>query len=134
MRKLIVDTLLFILVWSLLAFTIFAKPDRPTPKKDAPIPNLAGPSNWGQISQDGRKITVTGHERWTAEGEIRKDGTVYLLWTQVSDGKRAPGLYQVKDEGIFGLWNWGEYVEVLPSGEMKGLELSDTLRAKPEIN
>lgn len=38
-----------------------AAPDRPMPKADAPVPRIAGPSNYGDIIQTERKIQIINH-------------------------------------------------------------------------
>lgn len=132
--------LFFATLFGLSVYAI-AKPDRPTPKKEMPLvlPDLTGPSVWGFIEHDKsdkRKFVVTGNDRWDATGEIRKDGSILVMWRQLSDGKPAPGLYKLHGDGsITGMWGWGEGVTVDGKGVIHGLDSRDTLRAarKPDL-
>ena len=136
MKRLLIDTFVFACLFWFVAL-LLGKPDRPdkTPKKPVPIPQIAGDSTWGIISQTGRAVTVDGHEKWyVKDGEILKDGRVKLLWVQRSDGRLAPSVYTIgKDGSIRGRWAFGDNVTIDKDGEMIGLDQFDTLRAAPEI-
>ena len=124
--------------WIVLAICVaqfvavaMAKPTRPDKPKDVPIPKIAGPSVWGEITQDGRKIEISGHEKWDAKGRILPDGTLVVIWRLLEDGRLAPGQYRVSADGaIRGLWAFGdsEGVEEQKDGTFKGLSNNDTLR------
>ena len=134
MRVLLSDVCIFIALFS--PFFAFAVPPDRGPKPEQVIPNIAGPSAWGWVSQPEKgKIKIEGHPRWSAVGEFQRDGTILLLWTQLDDGKIAPGIYRIeKDGAIRGRWNYGTEVERLPNGEWKGLEFHDLLRAAPKFD
>ncbi len=131
MRKLLIDvtafTCLAVTALATIGF-IAAKPDK-TPPKSVPVPDLShlGETNWGEFKQDGRKLTLRGNSHWEADGEIRKDGKVWLVWTLLSDGKRAPGLYDVKDKTLVGLWAYGEDVTIEDDGTVTGLRFGDQI-------
>ncbi len=112
-----------------------ATPDRkdplPPPRKETPIPQSAGPSNWGDITQHLREVQIDGHPSWYAgKGEITKDGKLLLEWICRSDGKPAIGLYVLGADGsIIGHWGWvGE--AFIDKGIMYGPQNSETLRGK----
>ena len=66
-----------------------------TPIRDLPIggvPDISWNTNWGTITQsgaDGRKFIIEGHAVWHGFGEIRADGTIYVLWIHTEDGRRT---------------------------------------------
>jgi len=66
---------LLIGIIGLMTYSSCLTPDRkdPTPpkKKEVPIPQIAGPSNWGFIAQDVRKVTINGDRTWRAEQGVR---------------------------------------------------------------
>ncbi len=109
----------------------FAKPDRREPQpKEKPVPNIAGPSQFGLIVQNGRKVKINGHERWFVDvGEIRKDGTLLVEWVHRDTGKVAIGLYTINADGsIRGSWGWGENVTEDGQGGYDGLTSGERLR------
>lgn len=111
-----------------------APPDRKDEKTKKPpvIPQIAGDSVWGEVSQESHKITIHKHPHWyVSDGEIRKDGKLFVYWIQRSDGRVAPGLYDINEDGsITGLWAWTEDVFTDDDGAMHGMDKRDTLRAK----
>lgn len=145
MRKLIIDLFAF----AVLAFGAFvlvsgigAKPERkdrtPAPKAEAKqaIPDLAGESRWGFITQKGRAISITGHDQWEASGEIRKDGKLFVTWILTGTERAGPALYTINPDGsITGHWNYSDRVMIDKDGVIQGLTQPDTLRAaaKPEL-
>lgn len=114
-----------------------AKPDRPIPKKPLPVPNIAGDSRWGTITQSGKKIEIDGDPKWYVKhGEIRADGKLFVIWIFRDDGKAAPGLYTINaDRSITGHWQWGESAMQDDKGNWIGLTQTDTLRfaAVPDL-
>lgn len=130
-----------ITVCALLLFTcvVSAKPERkapPSAKQPTPkvVPVIAGESAWGSIAQIGRKVHVSGHPMWEADGVIRKDGKLYVVWTLLSDGRQAPGLYTIQDDGeIKGSWTW-EAEEVETEGEFTRPSMVDVLRHKAKVD
>lgn len=126
---------LLVVAFALVTFSCMSAefpPDRPSiePKKPPAIPQIAGPSQWGDITQVGRSITITGHEHWRVDkGEIKNDGTLQVIWILNADGKAAPGLYKIKANGhISGLWAWGTEVTEDEDGNLLGLHVPDVLR------
>lgn len=116
-----------------IALYAMAKPDRPQekkPSKQVPIPRIAGESRWGIIAQDGRAITIDGHDHWyVLTGEIRADGKLFVVWIRRSDGRAGPGLYDIGADGsISGRWGWGDVAEQDDNGNWRGLNMFDTLR------
>jgi hypothetical protein len=89
---------------------VTAKPTRPAPPKEAKpatFPDIAGETNWGRLDVDKTGyFTITQHPTWTAEGQILAGGKrAYVLWTLVSNGRLAPGIYEIGvDGGLAGVW------------------------------
>ncbi len=117
---------------------VILAPDKPTPepKKEKPIAQIAGPSTWGDITQNKSAIEIQGNEIWFVnQGEIRKDGKLLVFWILRSSGAVAPGLYDIHADGsIDGMWGWGENVTTDPDGTIHGLTYTDTLRVKVEAD
>lgn len=100
--------------------------------QDNKVPNIAGQSEWGTIYQVGSRITITGHEKWDATGEIRADGeSVYLLWIERDTNKPAPSVYKLIKDNVFivGLWGWSGEVVIQKDGSITGSTIADTLRS-----
>lgn len=121
-----------------------ASPDRnlpdPKEKKKDVIPDLAtilngpvGSSNWGVVHLDRTtgEFKLTNHPRWSAEGKATKDGKVSLVWTESSEGKRAPGFYEWDGKQLNGAWGWGTDVEVNDDGTLNGQTSPETIYALP---
>ncbi len=100
-----------------IALLTDAKPTKPPtpPKTVAPAPKLPVETNWGTVTQNGYKFTISGDPDWSAEGEI-KDGKAYVLWTDLRFDLPAPSIYQVVVvEGtvtMHGLWGYLDGVKV----------------------
>ena len=88
---------------------------------------IEGPSNWGEVKQDGKKVQLEGHPCWIANGEIRKDGKLFLLWVELATGRTAPSVYTISKAGIVGEWGWGTECEVLENGTLVGRLMSDRI-------
>lgn len=116
----------FILTVYLGAVHLWATPDKTPPKTASPkaLPMLAGPTNWGIITQSGRDLTISIHPRWNAVGKIREDGSVYLRWIE-SDGREGHGVYQVIGQELHGKWNYTDRCTVEPDGSLKGDTFGD---------
>jgi hypothetical protein len=115
-----------------LSFSVWAKPERNTPAKPAPkkeesLPDLRMQSNWGEITQNGDSITITGHPSWSAIGRILKGGKVALSWEWLSDGSRAPGFYSWDGVELKGVWNYQGVVIVEDDGSLRGPTLLDRI-------
>lgn len=111
------------LVFVLLIATFSTSQEQP--KTPAKLPDLAGPSNWGQVAQDGRKLIIYGHPHWSATGEIRVDGTVLLLWTLTESGRTGPGVYRVVAGDAGADLVGGDEVELTEDGSLKGTTHGD---------
>ncbi len=130
--------ILAILVAAIALGSAVGKPERPNPPAAPPnakaaetkLPDLAGPSNWGIVYQDGPNLRIEG-PNWNALGHIQKNGEVYLLWTFRDDGRIAPSLYKINGKELVGSWNWAERVATAEDGTMTGLELDDVVRKLP---
>jgi hypothetical protein len=105
-----------------------ATPDRPKsePKKAA-LPKLAMQSNWGEVTQNGTAIGIEGHTHWSAVGTILKSGKISIVWELLSDGRRAPGIYEWDGKKLIGRWNYGDKVSVEDGGELTGPTHPDTI-------
>jgi hypothetical protein len=109
-----------------------AAPDKPGPKEQPAIPDLAGETNWGLLRQNGSQLDISGCPSWSASGQINKDGTVSLLWHQLDDrqptGRTAPSHYTIFPDRLEGRWAYSEDVTVNKDGTLEGPTLSDTIR------
>ena len=97
-----------------------------------PVPKLVqGPTNWGELEQNGRNFKLTGHPVWEAVGVIRPDGKIFILWTLLADGEPCPGLYRANDDGtLTGEWAYGYEVMTDPkTGAMSGPFRADRIYA-----
>lgn len=114
-------------LWLGLIMVAMAAPARDIPNK---LPDIAGETNWGTLSQvgDGRKITITGNAHWEATGEIRKDGSVYVLWILTETGQPAPGVYRIDGTDLIGVWGWSNNVTHEADGTLTGALMEDTIR------
>ncbi len=109
---------LFLLLASL---TSDAKPTKPgeAPAKKKPEMMKSCLTNWGELNRVGPNFSLRGHPTWDGEGQIRKDGRVFILWTLKSDGRAAPGVYEIQEDGsLKGAWQYGELVEVNDNGDL----------------
>jgi len=100
-----------------------AKPRPPVVKKDPPAPPatliLCGPTNWGEFSQVGRQVAISGHASWTFAGEIRPDGRIQGVWALDGYEDVANAIYTIQADGsLYGWWGWG--LEILPNGQLVG--------------
>lgn len=103
---------------------------KPIGKAAPRIPFLAGECFWGEICQEGRKLSVAGAD-WLANGQVREDGKVELIWVQIRDGRVALSVYSVEGQGWEGLWGWAENTK-LEDGKILGEPLwRDRFRVKP---
>jgi len=97
----------------------------PAPERKADVPNLGMNSNWGKLTQDGRKLALAG-DTWDAYGEIRSDGRVQLTWILKSSGKEGISVYMIVDDmkgrWLKGQWGWCDDCEVDAGGNMYSTE------------
>jgi hypothetical protein len=119
-----------------------AKPIPPVPKQPAPevkkLPDLEklNPTNWGIIRQAGRNFTLTEHPVWEAQGVIREDGSISLLWTMLATGEPCPGEYEIADDDgkpfLQGVWGYSNEGEV-KDGKTVGLPRPDRVYRVPPV-
>lgn len=134
-RRSILITLTFMILTAVMA-TVDAKPERKStepaaPKKAETQPDIiVGETNWGKLERNGKNFTITGHDTWEAVGEIRtrKDGSrfLFILWTLLSNGRAAPGIYEIGKDGLTGTWGYAEDV-TLEDGKLSGSSSSDRI-------
>ncbi len=107
-----------------------SSPDRPPPKK---VPRVEVPkigdfeSNWGTVTQEGRKLFIGGGAVWVAEGHILQNGRVVLTWTYLRDGREAPSVYEWDGKQLNGKWGYADEVKVSESGVITGRLMEDTI-------
>lgn len=101
-------------------------------QKPPACPDVAMESNWGTVTQNGKDVMISGHPQWSAQCHFRDDGKVFVLWTFNSDGREAPGLYEVKmHEGkafLEGRWGYEGDVEFDLEGGIVGTHYYDSIR------
>lgn len=113
-----------------IAFKVMMLALAPLPPGTPKLPDLAGESNWGVVTQKGRDIAIGGHPCWNASGEIRPDGKVHVIWIQNADGRIGRGMYTVDGKDLTGHWGWDDQVEVSETGEIAGDICSDRISKK----
>ncbi len=119
-----------------VACTLTAAPDRPreVPQKKSAIPNLAGPSNWGDITQQDANVSVDGHPSWTAFGKIIGNKLI-VEWTHTTDQRPAYGEYAIAADGsLIGAWNWVDDLIVNDDGTTQPPMNAETLRAAAKVD
>lgn len=87
---------------ALIVFLLLV-PDRPIPPSQL---DISGPSHWGVIVQEGKKISIKGDDYWEAVGEL--DGkTLKVTWYRLEDGRIGSGTYNIDEyNNIIGHWDW----------------------------
>lgn len=119
----------------MIAGIVVGKPARSPakePEAKKAIPDLAGESNWGFVSQAGTSIQINGHSSWYAIGLIRPDGKVQITWTLTDGSRSGIGVYTVEGCDLIGRWGWCEVVEVDKAGDLQGETSPDiTRKIKP---
>lgn len=114
------DRILLGAILSLFSPILLATPVLPPSPQKPKIPKVTMESNWGVVTQNDKRVFISGHEHWSAEGHFREDGKVYILWTENSNGREAPGLYEVKIDSktkrvfLQGHWGYGDEVILFP--------------------
>jgi len=101
------------------------------PQQNAPpqVPNIAGDTRHGKLMQSGRQLRLDG-ELWDAIGEIREDGSVFLLWTCKSNDRVAVSVYRIVPGIIEGEWGWAEDSYIKADGSLGGTNRNhDVMRA-----
>ena len=87
------------------------------------------PTQYGKVlyNRETGELALVGHAGWEANGRVRKDGKIFLLWTSKSNGEPAPGIYELIDGNLVGRWGWGHSAFVDTDGELKGSTSPETL-------
>lgn len=122
-----------------LGVLMYASPDRPERKKPGPpvlpkkmLPDLSFRSNWGDITQKGKVITLQGHPDWDGDGEIRADGKVVIAWTCRPSGRHGIGVYTITPAGeLAGHWGWFGTVVIEANGQLTGQLIHDAITRTP---
>lgn len=96
-----------------------------------PLPDLAGNSSYGQVTQAGPVLTFLGGNGWEASGVIQADGTIRVTWMHQQSGRSAMGIYTAGEGGISGRWGWMEEIEVTAAG-IKGATFPEVIRIERE--
>lgn len=103
------------LSYALLLILAFTPPMPSTEPSIEPAP-VTGRCQFGRIVQRGRSISITGGERWMAEGEI-VNGHCVLTWTWLGNGHKAFGVYDLVEDSagrrLVGVWSWASDAEVV---------------------
>ncbi len=112
-----------------------ATPDRPKgkvpPKKVEPV--LTFTTQYGEMIQVGQALIIEG-PHWTARGNIRDDGSIYLLWTERNTGRLAPSVYHLRGNQPVGLWGYAPEAFLRDDGTMAGECREDRLiRVVPAV-
>jgi len=109
--------------------TMGAVPDRPSPPPSTKPVLTDMESNWGKVKVTGKQISITGHPVWFAEGHIRDDGTVLLIWTLRATDEPCPGVYRIVPNGakpkLEGEWGRSGTVTIEKDGSLSGATQSD---------
>lgn len=123
-----VSIAIFALCVGILCAAAPVPPNAPPQSKQ--MPAMEGVTNWDTWIydlKDRTKFTIEGHPQWTASGEVRKDGSVLVLWEMCSDGRRGPGVYKVKAKSLEGAWGWDDKVIVEDDGSLSGQTMYDVI-------
>ena len=128
----------FLLAFMMLCMSYHAiasiTPDRkevaPKQPREKVVPFIAGPTAYGFAQQNGRDVTITGHERWQATGRIRSDGKLAVTWEDIN-GTVAYGLYAIHADGsIQGRYGYADSCQWDDDGGLAGVTFTETLRVK----
>lgn len=120
-----------------------AKPTPSPREKPKPEPAatliLCGPTNWGEFSQVGRQVSISGHRSWTFAGEIRPDGRIQGVWACEGQEGVAYAVYSIQADGsLFGQWGWESGAIILGNGNIVGTVNDERIYRKrrelPPIN
>lgn len=96
-------------------------------------PDINGPCAYGVIEQRANRVTIRGHDTWTATGERREDGSIRLQWLNLHDGRTATGVYFRRLGGqIDGVWGWSADVTDDECGGLFGPTQSEVIKHKDE--
>jgi len=136
---------------SIFAFVLFAaalafgKPTNPNAAKPAPVapsekliprPRIMGyVTNYGDCLPNGKdQFTIEGNF-WSAVGTIRKDGSIFILWTSLTSGDLYPGVYHVDQIGnLYGIYGNANSAKLEDNGELTGKVYQERIyRIEPEL-
>ena len=108
-------TILVLMVVGLVVAAVAGKPttgkksDCPPKEPAAARLKIVGQTNWGVLTQSGNRLAFNGHGQWDGVGEVRRDGSVAVVWTLKSTGEPCPGVYappREKDGALVGKWGY----------------------------
>lgn len=106
-------------------------PSAPAPKR---LPDLDFTCQFGKIAQSGNALQISGHPGWSALGEIRADGKIFLLWTRLGTGEPCPGLYVWNGSELNGFWGQGGAARIDEEGNLIGSLNAERLhKIAPEL-
>lgn len=103
----------------------------PLPKNLPVSESLSGKCSWGDITQTGKNLTITGGSSWSAVGRVNVNGHIVLTWTQQHDGRTAFGVYRFADNAFSGHWGWSDEVELDEAGDICGEIRIETFARTP---
>lgn len=94
----------------------------------ATLPQM-GFTNYGMFIQVGKHVHLTG-THWIANGEIRKDGTLLLLWSSCGGKGKVVyvGVYELVDGDLRGFYGQPDSVSVERDGTLSGNVAADIIR------
>jgi len=96
---------------------------RPIGDVAAPVPYVAGEYHEGRMFQAGRELRLVGHG-WRAEGAVREDGSIFLVWISASSGFVAGfGIYRTDECDLV-----GRYATRIENGELARPSWHERLR------
>lgn len=88
-----------------------AKPERPVEKKaegkkQSPVSDLNGETNWGNLLIADKELLLSGHPTWTAIGTVLPSGKIKLTWATTDGGREGHGLYTWDGKELRRIWGW----------------------------
>lgn len=84
-----------------------------------PVPKLFDRCQFGDVVQTGKAIEIRG-EAWSAIGQFRDDGRIFLLWTSPSTGEPCPGVYEWIGGELVGHWGTTDTAWLDKNGSLVG--------------
>lgn len=122
------DILFVAALMVLLALTMFVpRPDSPNAE---PPPVLEGATIWGETSKSGKMVVIVGHPHWEAQGHYQDDGSLFLHWTEKTNGNQAISVYRFTKTGWEGQWGYEDEVHLDEMGMLHGNSKFDRLTFK----
>jgi len=91
-----------------------------------PFPNIEGRCSYGEITQSGPVVTISGGQSWSARGSFQADGKLQLIWRHESD-RLAFGVYELKDGILVGQWGWQDEANLERDGTLTGKTMPEAI-------